>query len=105
VGAAATDRVGAAAPDRVGAAATDRVGAAATEENIGGREGRSRWVEWGKSGARVSIGVWIPRRKQGRRMVCLDGSDDLKADPWEAYPGLVISWREGSIKMYHFLIT
>jgi hypothetical protein len=31
-------------------------------------------------------------------MVCLDGSNDLKADPWEAYPGLVIGWREGSIK-------
>jgi hypothetical protein len=42
--------------------------------------------------------VWIPWRNQGHRMVCLDGSDDLKADPWEAYHGLVIGWREGSIK-------
>jgi hypothetical protein len=42
--------------------------------------------------------VRIPQRNQGRRMVCLDGSDDLKADPWEAYPGHVIGWREGRIK-------
>jgi hypothetical protein len=44
------------------------------------------------------LGFGLPQRNQGRRMVCLDGSDGLKADPWEAYPGHVIGWREGSIK-------
>jgi hypothetical protein len=40
----------------------------------------------------------VPRRNEGHWMVCLDGSYGLKADPWEACPGHVIGWREGSIK-------
>jgi hypothetical protein len=67
-------------------------------EERGGRAGKSRGrVGFDREAVRWAR-VWIPRRNQGRRTVCLDGSDDLKADLWEAYPGLVIGWREGSIK-------